>query len=414
LPDDYTIRRAESPADSGALKDLFTDVFKPEDVGTLAEIMFHHLPGMKREYWFMAEEKASGRIAAAFALIPWTWEIDGVKLKVAEMGIVGTLKAHRGRGLMRLLNEEFDQTLAEQGFDLAVIQGIPGFYQQFGYAYALPLENQINLPLHLIPDRLQPDLVTFRLASDEDIPWLVAQDGDYRAAYAVSAFRSEAHWRYLLNESQQTEYGSEFWIMDYGLDAGSFYCRIPQEGFGTGLIVSEVSETITAGALGDLFAFCKEMAVARQKPYIRLNLPNESPVGRLAMAMGAKRGRPYAWQIKVPDTTRFLTTIGPVLARRLQASLFRRFSGRLRLNFYRSGVDLDWQDGRLQSIGAAEAHSDHTLSVPGDLFPPLCLGYRSWQELRHIRPDIGPDSAETAQLVETLFPATQSWIHEQY
>lgn len=411
---EYTIRRAESAADAPKLNTLFSEVFRPDDVGTMAEIMFHHLPGLKREYWFIAEEAASGQLASAFVLIPWTWQMEGVKLKVAEMGIVGTQEAHRGRGLMRLLNQEFDQTLAEEGFDLAVIQGIPGFYRQFGYYYALPLENQVNLPLHLIPGRPEEDEVVFRLAGDEDIPFLLAQDQAYRAAYAVSAFRDEAQWRYLLNESRQTEYGSEFWIGEPRSGAEPFYFRIPQEGFGTGLIVSEVSEAISADAQGRLLAFCKELALARDKPYIRLNLHNESPAASMAIALGAKKGRPYAWQIKIPEPRRLLTTMAPVLERRLQASPFRRISGRFRLDFYKSGLDLNWREGRLESVTVAEGQSDHTLFMPPDLLAALCLGYRSWAELRHVRPDVSPGSAQSGLLVETLFPPTNAWIHEQY
>jgi hypothetical protein len=389
-------------------------VFQPDDVGTLAETMFHHLPGVERRYWFIAADKQSARIVAGFVLIPWIWELDGVKLKVAEMGIVGTLEAHRGRGIMRLLNEEFDLTLEQERFDLAVIQGIPGFYQQFGYSYTLPLENHINLPLHLIPDRQETDEVSFRLAGDEDIPYLMAEDDAYRARYALSALRDEAHWRYLLNESRQTEYGSEFWIMVGAGQARPVYFRVPQEGFGTGLIVSEISEEISYQALPQLMSFCKELAMAREKPYIRLNLHNKSRAGRMAISMGAKPGIPYAWQIKIPDPGRLLTTVGPVLERRLAASAFQDFTGRFGLNFYRSGVALQWTGGRLESVSAGAAKGDLSLALPVDLFPVLCLGHRSWQELRYLRPDVIPRSETSALFVEALFPPTESWIHEQY
>ena len=264
MNDRYSFRRAESANDAQKLHALFSDVFHPEDVGALAETMFHHLPGMKRKYWFIAEESETGRIVSAFALIPWTWELEGVKIKVAEMGIVGTLEAHRGQGLMRILNKEFDETLEEERFDMAVIQGIPGFYHQFGYSYAVPLENQINLPLHVIPDGPGSDGYVFRLAGVDDIPFLAEQDAAYRAAFSLTSFRDEDHWRYLLTESQKTEYGSELWIMDGQGSARPFYCRIPQEGFGTGLIISEISEDVSYDALRQLLAFSRQLAVERQ------------------------------------------------------------------------------------------------------------------------------------------------------
>ena len=328
----YTIRRAESSSDGKRLHTLFSEVFHPEEVGILAETMFHHLPGMENKYWFIAEEKKTGSIVSAFALIPWIWELEGIRFKVAEMGIVGTLKEHRGQGLMRILNREFDKTLEEERFDLAVIQGIPGFYHQFGYSYSIPLENHINLPLHVIPEKQEQDVHTFRLACEKDIPYLMQEDESYRTYFSLSSFRDEAHWKYLLTESLKTEYGSEYWILEHKENTETFYCRIPGHGFGTGLIVSEISENITFDALSSLFSFCKQKAIERKKPYIRLNLHNDSIAGRMAISMGTKQGTPYAWQIKFPDTVRFLTTITPILEQRMQESCFKHFSETLKIS----------------------------------------------------------------------------------
>lgn len=411
---DYRFRRAENAADIQQLKALFTEVFYPEEVGILAEIISQHLPGMQRRYWFVAEHIPSGQLASAFALIPWQWEVEGQPLKVAEMGIVGTLDEHRGQGLMRVLNKEFDQVLAQEGFDLAVIQGIPGFYGQFGYAYAVPLENHINLALHMLPDLPAARADQFRLATAADVPFLAAEDGQYREAFSISVHRTVDHWQYLLTESKKTEYGSEFWVMEDPDSQERYYARIPALGFGEGLILSEVSAGISHSAMLDLLAFCKGLALARGKPYLRLNLHNDSPAGQLAQALGAKPGRPYAWQIKIPDPLHLLNTLKPVLERRLRASSFKDYSGRLRLDFYRQAVDLVWQRGELASVGPAAGESTESFSLSADLFPALCLGHRSWQELQHIRPDIFPASASSARLVETLFPVQLSWIHEQY
>ena len=67
----------------------------------------------------------------------------------------------------------------------------------------------------------------------------------------------------MLNASNSTEYGSEVWIVERGEER--FYFRVPQEGFGTGLIISEVSENVSADAMNALLAFAKEKAVEREK-----------------------------------------------------------------------------------------------------------------------------------------------------
>ncbi|MBT4500905.1 MAG: GNAT family N-acetyltransferase [Gemmatimonadetes bacterium] len=414
LDEKYTIRRAESDDDGQRLNELFSAVFHPSDVGTLAETIFRHFPRMKREYWFIAEEKETQTIVSGFSLLPWTLELEGLELKVAEMGIVGTLEEHRKRGLMKRLNQEFDRTLAGEEFDLSIIQGIPGFYHQFGFHYSIPLENHINIPFHLLPDELEEESYTFRLANVEDIPFLIEEDSAYRKSFSLSSLRDEAVWRYMLTESGQTEYGSEFWIGERKDGGERFYCRIPKDGFGNGLIVSEISEDIGHDALNHLFFFCKQKALERDKPYIRLNLHNESTVGKIAIAMGAPEGKPYAWQIKIPDKARYLKKIAPVLEKRMAQSPFPLFSEAIRLDFFRSSIDLTWEKGKLASVEPGEGDCPNTFSMTEEWFSALALGHRSWRELRHIQPSIFPSSEKTALLIETLFPTCKSWIHEQY
>ncbi|MGC9514417.1 GNAT family N-acetyltransferase [Methanocrinis sp.] len=422
----YRIRRAESLDDARKLRHHFTEIFRPEDVGDFAETIFLHFPGMKNERWFIAVEEETGEIAAAFALIPWTWEMAGTELKVAEMGIVGTGEAHRNKGLMRLLYREFDATLEEEGFDLAAVQGIPGFYRRFGYHYSIPLEPHIDIPLHLAPDLADDDSYEFRLAETGDIPFLLEEDERYRRSNFLSVFRDGAKWNYLLTFSPKIGCGSEFWIMEGRETEEKYYFRISRQGFGDGLIVSEISESISDDALTNLFAFCKKRCREQVKPYIRLNLSCESVAGKTAHSFGASVGRAYAWQIKIPDKTKFLEKIAPILEARLKESSFAGFSGILRLDFYKNQIDLNWSGGRIESVtSGSEEECPNTLFLSEDLFAPLVLGHRTWQELQHVRPDIfpatlytgsGTDGAsdKTARLIEILFPAERSWIYEQY
>jgi predicted N-acetyltransferase YhbS len=414
MNNNYIIRRLISENDMKQLSDLYTKAFYPEKVGVFAETIFRRFPGMKKEYWFVAEDKTKGNIISGFALIPWTWEFEGIKLNVAEMGIVATHKDHRKRGLMRMLNAEFDKTIKEGGFDCAVIQGIAGFYHQFGYYYAVPLENHINLPLHLIDDKKKTVVYSFRLAGEKDIPFLMEQDTIYRSYYALSCLRGEAEWQYMLTESRKTIYGSEFWIMEKGYGGETYYFRVPGYGFGTGLILSECSEQIAPRSIDSLFCFCKKKALERKKPYIRLNLHNESTLARMAISMGTEEGTPYAWQIKIPDIPRFLSTISPLLEKRIHESCFRSFSGKLRLDFFKTKTDCLWEKGKLKAVREADGESECIFHINANLLPPLCLGHRSRLELRSNRPDIFPNSGKCSLLIDTLFPRVRSWIYEEY
>jgi hypothetical protein len=56
---------------------------------------------------------------------------------------------------------------------------------------------------------------------------------------------------------------------------------------------------------------------------------------------------PYAWYIRLPDLPGFLCHIAPVLEQRLAASPLVGYSGELKVTFYRSGLRLVFEQGRL-------------------------------------------------------------------
>ncbi|MCP4576548.1 MAG: hypothetical protein GY846_09730 [Deltaproteobacteria bacterium] len=215
--------------------------------------------------------------------------------------------------------------------------------------------------------------------------------------------------------------------MEHPQKEEKFYCRVPGHGFGDGLILSEVSEEITQEAFTRLLGFLKEKALERHKPYIRLNLHNGSSGAKMAIAMGAKKGRPYAWQIKIPDRKKILERITPVLDRRIENSVFRNYAGELRLELFQESIDIKWDAGRIRRIakGNPAEEKGNVFCIPPDLFPPLCMGYRTWLELQFNRPDIFPANQyirmksritpdETGLLAGVLFPSTRSWVYEQY
>jgi len=411
----FVLRHASYESDAAALADLYNHAFPPEEqVGTLAETFYFHLPGLKPEHWYMVEDTENGVLASALILIPWQWELDGIRLHVAEMGVVGTRPEYRRQGLFAALGRDFDRSLDEGEWDLAAIQGIPGFYQRFGYSYAVPLENHINLPLHLAPDQPSEEPFQFRLAAGQDIPFLEQQDEAFRSSFALASYRDRAHWHYLLNESRRTEYGSEFWIMERPRSEETYYFRVPAQGFGEGLIISEISEPVSPDAFRQLCGFCRTLAVERGKPYLRFNVSSQSAAGELATASGATPGMPYAWQIKIRKPERLLRNLVPLLEKRLQGSSMRGYSGIFRLNFYSASVDLKWLDGRLVSLDPGEETAADGFSIPPDLFPAVCLGHATWRALRVHRPDLIAGSPEAALLMDALFPPVKSWIHEQY
>ncbi len=60
-----------------------------------------------------------------------------------------------------------------------------------------------------------------------------------------------------------------------------------------------------------------------------------------------KVNNPYAYYIRVPDLAGFLQMIIPVLEERLAGSYMCGHSGELKLNFYKSGILINFEKGKI-------------------------------------------------------------------
>ena len=97
-------------------------------------------PGFRAEDDILVvEDSASGRLVSSLCLIPQTWSYAGVPTSVGQPELVGTHPDYRRRGLVRAQFEVIHARSAELGQQWQIIGGIPWYYRQFGYSYALDL-----------------------------------------------------------------------------------------------------------------------------------------------------------------------------------------------------------------------------------------------------------------------------------
>jgi len=123
---------------------------------------------------------------------------------------------------------------------------------------------------------------------------------------------------------------------------------------------------------------------------------------------------PYAWYIRIPDLVAFIRYITPVLEDRLATSILARQTGELKLDLYRSGLRLQFADGKLVEVGPwrAPTYGDNAgAGCPPLVLLQLLLGYRSLDELKAIYPDVWANQ-EAYLLLNTLFPALPSNVIE--
>jgi GNAT superfamily N-acetyltransferase len=377
------------------------------------ELILNH-PATRPEHWLFVEDEATGQVVSSLCLIPWTWRYQGVEIKAGEMGIVGTLETYRHRGLIRALVGRFKELLREGGYDLSHIQGIPYFYRQFGYEYALPLEGGWHVELHQIPDLPEGEVVpcTFRPATAQDVPALLNLYAEAARDLDLHTVRSEAEWHYLLGPSTRTEMDAQTWLMVDDREQVIGYTRVPKGGFGKGLVVNELSRLSPDLALAAL-RFFKKLSIERNKPYIRLNVPQSCVLIQTASTLGAHDAGRYAWQIHLVDVARLLHKLGPVFERRLAATSLAGLTRTICLNLYREAFDLRFEGGKLLAVDAVGFRDGGTIRLPPLLLAPLLLGYKNRQELAQAYPDFSA-GGQAQLLAEILFPKVESFIYTIY
>lgn len=408
---DGLVMRTAVNADDVERVSRFNGVIHGQGVVGMTRNIFLHHPDTRGRDLIFVEEGGSGDVVSSLCLIPWTVSYDGVTFTSGEMGIVGTLEPYRRRGLIRDQVRFYKQRLRERGCLLSHIQGIPYYYRQFGYEYAMPLDGGLRLTRRDVPQADGAAAFTFRLASVDDLPALMQMADEAGRELNIHSVRGEPVWRYLLAHSEGTEMESEVWIVQQG-ERPVGYIRLPRHHFGEELTVSEVSRMSFDAALAAL-RHAADLAEARHTPGVRLCLPASGTLMRAARSFGAHDMGTYAWQVHIPDPAALLRAIAPALERRVAASPFAGLSREVSLCFFRQTISLQFEAGTVTAVRDLGAGAGGVANMPPQAFIPLVLGYRSIDELYAVYADLHVSAAHRL-LVETLFPRLTSFLYTIY
>ena len=178
LGDGLTLRAVSARADVQRYIDLSARVTNEGDI--VARLLGHHPTTTHADYWLVVDE-ATGAAVSTTCLLPWRCQLDGLTLQVAMLEMVVTDPAYRQRGLVRKQIEHFHAVVAARGFDLSIIQGIPYYYRQYGYGYALD-----HTPLTALATWRIPDAPTGAPSPYEIRPATIADVADLTRLYQAA------------------------------------------------------------------------------------------------------------------------------------------------------------------------------------------------------------------------------------
>ncbi len=346
------------------------------------------------------------KMVATLDIIPQTWSLGGIPLHVAEMGLVATHPDYRGRGLQRKLNIEFNRQVKSEGYHLAGLEGIPYFYRQFGFEYAIPLDEATSIPLVKLP--IDNPLPLSPLLKNEIHQAMKLLEKD-QTRYNVHSIRSRGEWETQerigwVGEHQNTTYAFR--------TTGKVKAYIRVEVKDKDVLIHECAG-IDGDIASNVAAFLRGLGEEKGATWLVSRESYIEPFSNYLVGLGASKKLAYAWQMKVVDYKRVLETLTPAFERRIATSPLNGYTGDIPFNFYITAVTLSFRDGRLSSATEISPKQHGELLINPRVFPKLLLGYRTLDEIMAEYPDVRLRQ-EYKPIIDVLFPRGEAHIHTCY
>ncbi|HEY4690092.1 MAG TPA: GNAT family N-acetyltransferase [Anaerolineae bacterium] len=371
----------------------------------------------------IVEDTRTGAIVSSMNLISQTWSYAGVEFGVGRPEIVGTLPDYRYRGLIRAQFDVVHQWSAGRGEMVQAITGIPWFYRQFGYEMGLELSGgRLGYAPH-VPKLKDGESEPYRIrpVTEGDLPFIMHLYRQASQRHLISCVRDEALWRYeIWGKSDANANKNVMCVIESAGGEPAGYLAHPPRLWGPTQTATSYElkpgvswVAVTPSVIRYLKATGEAHAERDKKePFGAFGfwLSSDHPVYHAAADRLPRERKPYAWYVRVPDLPGFIRHIAPVLEKRIAESIVVGYSGELKISFYRTGLRLVLEKGRLTGIEAWKPRrgDDGVMAFPDLTFLQLVLGYRTLDELRYAFADCWVDTDEARAVIEAMFPKQAS------
>jgi predicted N-acetyltransferase YhbS len=374
----------------------------------------------------VVEDTKRGEHALVCMTFLWRqqWAYEGIPFAIGRPEIVATDTGYRNRGLVRAVFELVHARSETEGHLAQGITGIPYFYRQFGYEYALDLDERSTLYIEQVPKSTEdgPEPYSLREATLEDIPLLQRLYNRQKAVYSVTTPIDERWWRYQIQTRNKIQ-DDGFWHIGIIVDKEGNsvgYVVLPMVRSSQSIVVSHLTVAHTVNLQAVMPSLLRSIQAQRLQV---ASSPGVEPARKIVFTLGRKHAAyqvlgkelthstPYAWYVRVPDLPKFIRHIAPALERRLANSALASYSGSLILNFYRGGLRLVFEKGHLavaEHWRSSLWNNDENAGFPPLVFLQLLFGRRSLDQLRYAFPDVFAND-EVELLLKVLFPSSPSW-----
>lgn len=390
----------------------------------MLDLMGGRHPFFQPSDFLVVEDTARSRIASSMCLISQVWTYSGVPFKVGQPELVSTDPDYRRKGLVRRQFEVAHRWSAERGELAQTITGIPWYYRQFGYEMAIPMfGGRAGYTPHVPPLKQgATEPYNIRPATEADLPFLSKMLEQMSRRYQVTAVKDERQLRYeMQGRGESTPVRKALCVIEtpgaepVGMLAHDYKISGTHISAHAYEIEPGVSwAAVTPAVVRYMAAKGREHAQQQQgewNTYV-LGLGSEHPAYQALPDRLPRVLKPHAWYARVPDIQAFVRHVGAAIEQRMPGSVVEGHTGEVRLNFYRDGLLLGFESGKLARVETwrSERTEEGDAGFPDLTFLQLLFGFRSLEDLEHAFPDCWARGDEVRALLNTIFPKRPSWV----
>jgi hypothetical protein len=406
-----------------ALVDFNTRIFDDRITLWTRDLLSGHHPTVQPADFTVVEDTRYHKIVSSLCLISQTWAYDGIPFKVGRIELVATEPGYRRRGLVRKQFEIVHAQSAVKGEQMQVITGVDWFYRQFGYEQGTRLFGSRCVDAIHIPKLKEGETEPYRLRSAcaEDQAFIRELYDRNASGLLYTAQRSQEEWEYEFGGRSHGNTRRREWLMieDARRNRVGYIqylpClaapHLPMFRIYQVELASDVSYlNLMPSLLRGLWTKAQELVASGEIACERLQdiefaLERDHPAYQALPKDSFYDLKPSPWYIRIPNMPGFLREIRPALEQHLLGTVAEGYTGRLKLSFFRDGIELCFERGRITSIQTwlPENVKQGDARFPFFSFWQLVCGWQRFQELTEKFPDCS-GTHEAAILLDALFP----------
>jgi hypothetical protein len=420
---DNLVLRLAGPDDVAELIDFNTRIFDERITDWTADLAGGRHPTVQADDFTVVEDIRDRKIVSSVCLISQTWNYSGIPIQVGRPDLVASDPDYRRRGLVRMQFDAIHARSAARGELLQVITGVDWFYRQFGYEMGVKLWGSRCVNKMDVPCLKEGETERYRLrpATIEDHGFIRDVYDQAGRSQLFTALRSPEEWEYEFTGRAKANTRRREWLVLEDTDGERLgyvqylpclpllslpMFRISQVELKAGVGYLNIMPSLLRGLwqkAQTLFANgelpCKELQG------LELALERDHPLYRAIPKNLVRDLKPSPWYIRIPDMIAFLRKIRPALELHLVGTVAEGYSGELNLNFFRSGIRLVFERGRISAIESWRPSEvwQGDARFPDASFLQLVCGWHRFQELPGISAECWANH-EASVLLDCLFP----------